>query len=924
MSRFALALLLAISLGSASYADGPTDFQSSASNRDQLVRQIRDTTDERTLRVLMISLGKSPGGLPLLLELYPQDSRFHQPMVDALAALSRNTTLLIRTVQERVDRLDPKLLKVVVDALYTRPNRSVAPFLENLTRRMVSVSPPDRDNRAIFNPPFDAIYTTEALANPNHIGGVAVIEKFAASPDRHFRRLAVDGFSSLLIEGELKHSARLQGLGRKGLRDRCLDIDETIADAALLRLGSAVSTGPFSVEDIHFLMRFAVRFESLKVASKATLITRDILRRATTPSVQKAIQAVLPALAGDPTILSAWQEFFALLRGQSISSSALMKALADSSLRSDVASKMIETLFRANIKHSESLVDALAVVASDRTLPADRRQEAITLILHPDSAHAARALRGLIIPTDAMIAERSITTLAVMTAPEVRTIFEDLVHHVDPEVRMVVAIRLPKVASLSPESRLDLLRAMLTDEDATVANQAAEGILRLTKDIRAIESDHLLYKRVVAQLLTSSDTRDVARPLIAQLTDSERNSTKMAFAAIVAEEVPTFSSRVAVMQEVAERDGEEEWFRLFVRRLLIAAQTKEWGLLPEMALYSLKTSRNDMLPILLSLARGTNGPERLRTGEWAARVEAIRSLPIGDDPETTGALVELLASDYATGGSLLEGKAVGGVVENGLYNRYLKSNMQESFYGYIKAHMPTSLTAVEEHRLLQVYRRAESVGIMFPNRFVPDVRDRLLSELERPISDNRSMALMIYPKTDYNGAFSEDSHMARALLERGYRVVYQEAGYVAEVKRLLVESTRDQKADIIVIGGHGSAHSLDLGAQKLTPAEMGTLFDEGSLGAFQKGGLLVFLSCSVGAGKEANSNLVNAARKHIPTTIVPEGRVFGPTEPANFQEWVFDENGRAIDVRYTNKVETYHARGALSDLPALAFYSNLR
>jgi hypothetical protein len=169
---------------------------------------------------------------------------------------------------------------------------------------------------------------------------------------------------------------------------------------------------------------------------------------------------------------------------------------------------------------------------------------------------------------------------------------------------------------------------------------------------------------------------------------------------------------------------------------------------------------------------------------------------------------------------------------------------------------------------------------------------------------------LLYPKTDWNGAFSEDSDMARDLLEKGYRVVYQEAGYVAQLKMLLVENTRDQKADIVVIGGHGTEQSLDLGAQKLIPTEMGMLFDEGSLGAFQKDGVLVFVSCSVGAVKQAASNLVNAARKHIPTTIIPEGRIFGPIDVANFKEWIFDPNGKVIDVKYSDPVETYRASAA--------------
>ena len=917
MPRFALAVLLALSMERTSYAGGPPD-KDGASERNQLVQQILHTEDSDQVRALMLNLGRLPKGVPALLEIDLSNRTLYTPLAEVLTKLHPiSAPILLRIIRDSIDTVPSKLLKLAVEVLSSRPNNTVSPLLEEAIKKIVAKGPSNREKRdSIYDPPFDEIYATEALALANNRGGLAVIQRFAHSPDPRFRRLAVDGFQTALFQGTYHHSERLRTVGREGLRTMSLDPDEEVAYDAFIWLktsfrasaSSKVEGFNASAEDVRVLLLSAVRARRSRAHPLSFSATHDLVNNFHVPVVQITVKKSLASINGDPTLVSLWREFIARLDGGVNMSTGLVATLRTDNERSGVARLLLTRLFEANVKSEDDLVEALAGVAREKAAPLHARLEALSLIRASASDHGARVLDTLIEPADIEFARLAFEALSLMPVPEAARLHMVRIQRPEEPLRLLAVTHLPEAISLPPATRLECLRALLNDSDSAVANQAAEGIMRVTQTIKGIESDQLLYKRTVAQLMTSSIAREFARTLISKLTNAERKIKGIEFAEIVAEEVPSFPFGTDAMQEVAE--GDEELFKLYVRRILIEMNTKKWGVLPEFVLGSLEESRKDVLPILLALARGTNGSEKLRQGEWAARVEAIRVLATKDGPDTSRFLVDILAADYASGEALLEGKAVGGVIENGLYNRYLKSNIQESFYEYIKAHLAASPTLSEEHKLLQVYRRAESVGIMFPNRFVADVRDRLLSELERPTRDGRPLALLLYPKTDWNGAFSEDSDMARDLLEKGYRVVYQEAGYVAQLKMLLVENTRDQKADIVVIGGHGTEQSLDLGAQKLIPTEMGMLFDEGSLGAFQKDGVLVFVSCSVGAVKQAASNLVNAARKHIPTTIIPEGRIFGPIDVANFKEWIFDPNGKVIDVKYSDPVETYRASAA--------------
>jgi hypothetical protein len=82
--------------------------------------------------------------------------------------------------------------------------------------------------------------------------------------------------------------------------------------------------------------------------------------------------------------------------------------------------------------------------------------------------------------------------------------------------------------------------------------------------------------------------------------------------------------------------------------------------------------------------------------------------------------------------------------------------------------------------------------------------------------DPRPLAVVIYPKTDWNGAFEARQFAAYPVIDRlkslGYRVVFFEAGEDNLVDQYLDKATDGgkRKADLIVLGGHGTATTLEL------------------------------------------------------------------------------------------------------------------
>ena len=148
-------------------------------------------------------------------------------------------------------------------------------------------------------------------------------------------------------------------------------------------------------------------------------------------------------------------------------------------------------------------------------------------------------------------------------------------------------------------------------------------------------------------------------------------------------------------------------------------------------------------------------------------------------------------------------------------------------------------------------------------------------------NDNRPLCIIIYPKTDGNGAFEIDSNIGQ-MIKLGYRVIYHEAGDEKEVAKYLKSATANGKypAKTIILGGHGTSTSLALGGEdggwdtynEHLYIDTGDFKgkDELQLARYlQPGGDLLLNSCSNGAGGASNqANLANTIARTLYSGIL--------------------------------------------------------
>ena len=174
---------------------------------------------------------------------------------------------------------------------------------------------------------------------------------------------------------------------------------------------------------------------------------------------------------------------------------------------------------------------------------------------------------------------------------------------------------------------------------------------------------------------------------------------------------------------------------------------------------------------------------------------------------------------------------------------------------------------------------------------------------------SKPLAVVHYPKKDdwLDESFAEYPTMDQ-LTELGYQVFYYEDATEGEVLRDLAQATQNggQKADLIVLAGHGTATAISLGAENLGPEDNymkdETLFID--TGDFKKDppdiplsqyiksvGDIILNSCSNGEGRETNPhNLANTIARLLPKGVT----LHASDQPMNIHDISRDQNGKLI------------------------------
>ncbi|MFZ2384667.1 MAG: hypothetical protein WBE75_00450, partial [Candidatus Omnitrophota bacterium] len=173
------------------------------------------------------------------------------------------------------------------------------------------------------------------------------------------------------------------------------------------------------------------------------------------------------------------------------------------------------------------------------------------------------------------------------------------------------------------------------------------------------------------------------------------------------------------------------------------------------------------------------------------------------------------------------------------------------------------LNAVEDslRREYDSYKKAyaefsSSRGRFYPGDFTTLWAFRLGNGSNYGVNGNlRPLAVLIYPEYDHNGAFEKDEGLSRALLDRGYRVMYYRAASDTEVIQDIKSATASQQASFIYFGGHGNPESVCFGdghSYDETHLDMGDSAELKSItGALINGGTILLGGCGNGVVKKA-------------------------------------------------------------------------
>jgi hypothetical protein len=191
--------------------------------------------------------------------------------------------------------------------------------------------------------------------------------------------------------------------------------------------------------------------------------------------------------------------------------------------------------------------------------------------------------------------------------------------------------------------------------------------------------------------------------------------------------------------------------------------------------------------------------------------------------------------------------------------------------------MPKILMGIRQRKPKEVLRKIRQVTkSITDNRFDYNwaVRSEIVKNRILDRADGRPLAVIVYPnpRSDYNGFFKGDGPLFGQLIKEGYRVMYYEATTDRQFYSALKQATGHQKARVILIGGHGSKKTLDLGGGKywrgeiyhLDVSDKQEMLREKIGDTLEDSGAVILNSCSTGEGRETGRNLANIMREIFP------------------------------------------------------------
>ncbi|GBR72370.1 hypothetical protein HP1_083 [Candidatus Termititenax spirochaetophilus] len=195
-------------------------------------------------------------------------------------------------------------------------------------------------------------------------------------------------------------------------------------------------------------------------------------------------------------------------------------------------------------------------------------------------------------------------------------------------------------------------------------------------------------------------------------------------------------------------------------------------------------------------------------------------------------------------------------------------------------------------------------GIKYPERF--NSRNELVNIINwryYGLDKDKPVALMLYPKSDWNGAF--ENNQITELIAAGYQIGYYELGRDTEIRNAFAQVGGQRKIDLVVLAGHGTQTDLQLTQSRYWRDEDYIDFSDAREFAgldkyLAKDATIVLHSCSTGSGGQYVQNLANFMSGRFP------GRtVFAPDRPTNERGYIFDQSKKLVNISYYYDAQPY-------------------
>jgi len=190
--------------------------------------------------------------------------------------------------------------------------------------------------------------------------------------------------------------------------------------------------------------------------------------------------------------------------------------------------------------------------------------------------------------------------------------------------------------------------------------------------------------------------------------------------------------------------------------------------------------------------------------------------------------------------------------------------------------------------------RLARAGITVPGRLGKlATLEQVLANREREDAvDGRPLAVLVTGRTDHNKGLYHERVDA---LMRGYRVLFYEVANDEELIRAVKEATAAQKAELLIVHGHGAREAINLGGPTdgkgddplfLNLADQEKIDGADLKSALLPGGHVVLGSCNTGEGKDAQVNMANML-----SASLPHVHIYAPIDETN--SWTqLDDQGR--------------------------------